>query len=110
PDYQFMVRLRIPGGHCTTQQWQGLSRIAGQFAERSFRITSRATVQLHAVRKPQLKACMQALKAIGLDTIAACGDDSRGIVCGVNPALSEVHASVLQIAQQTSERIIPKTS
>src|SRR5690606_6540609 len=80
PDYQFMVRLRIPGGHCTTQQWQGLSRIAGQFAERSFRITSRATVQLHAVRKPQLKACMQALKAIGLDTIAACGDDSRGIV------------------------------
>jgi sulfite reductase (NADPH) hemoprotein beta-component len=110
PDYQFMVRLRIPGGSLSTKQWQALSLVAERYAGEAFRITSRQTIQLHGVRKPQLKACMQAVKALGLDTVAACGDDSRGIVCGVNPALSAVHDKVLQIAQQTSKRLIPKTS
>lgn len=110
PDYQFMVRLRIPGGSCSVLQWQGLSRVATRYAGGVLRITSRQTLQLHGVRKPQLKDCLQALKKLGIDTVAACGDDSRGIVCGVNPALSPLHAQVLRLAQQTSARLIPRTS
>jgi sulfite reductase (NADPH) hemoprotein beta-component len=109
PIFQFMVRLRIPGGFLRREQWLGLDNISRKFAERGLRITTRQTIQLHGVRKRQLRACMQAIRDIGIDTIAACGDDSRGVVCGTNPALSDVHRQVLALAQATSKRLIPKT-
>lgn len=109
PIYQFMVRLRIPGGLLSAAQWLALDRIARRFAERGLRITTRQTLQLHGIRKWQLPALMQAIRAIGLDTIAACGDDSRGVVCGANPALSAVHRRVAELARATSQRLIPKT-
>lgn len=109
PLYQFMVRLRIPGGRLTTQQWLGLDQIARRYAERGLRITTRQTIQFHGVRKWELRAFMQAVRDLGLDTIAACGDDSRGVVCGANPALSAVHERVAQLAAATSQRLIPKT-
>lgn len=109
PAYQFMVRLRLPGGTLTPTQWLGLDRIARNFAERGLRITTRQTLQLHGVRKRQLKHCIKALAAIGLDTISACGDDNRGVVCGANPHVSEAHAQVQQDATAASERFKPKT-
>ncbi|MBM7333416.1 MAG: NADPH-dependent assimilatory sulfite reductase hemoprotein subunit [Alcanivorax sp.] len=109
PIYQFMVRLRIPGGLLTKQQWWGLDDLSRRYAERGIRITTRQTVQLHGVRKPALRALMRGLRDIGLDTIAACGDDSRGVVCGANPFLSRAHRRVAELARATSDRLIPKT-
>ncbi|EKF73016.1 sulfite reductase subunit beta [Alcanivorax hongdengensis A-11-3] len=109
PNYQFMVRLRIPGGTLSKKQWQGIDRLSRRFAERGIRITTRQTIQLHGVRKPNLRALMQGIRDLGLDTIAACGDDSRGVVCGSNPSLSNVHHQVATLARETSNRLIPKT-
>lgn len=109
PDYQFMVRLRIPGGRCTKAQWLGLDKISRQYAERGLRITTRQTIQLHGVRKPFLAACVKAIGDIGLDTIAACGDDSRGVVCGVHTSLSQIQAQVETLTRNTSQTLIPKT-
>lgn len=109
PDYQFMVRLRIPGGRLAAVQWAGLDRISREFAERGLRITTRQTIQLHGVRKPKLANCLKAIKQLGLDTIAACGDDSRGVVCGANPLLPDVQQAVENLAIQTSNYLIPKT-
>ena len=110
PNYQFMVRLRLPGGKCTERQWRGLSKIADRFGEGSLRITTRQTLQIHGVRKPKLKLCIQALETLGIDTIAACGDDNRGVVCGINPALSGLHQEVLSTAGDISTFLTPKTS
>jgi sulfite reductase (NADPH) hemoprotein beta-component len=110
PLFQFMVRLRIPGGKLSCSQWQMLDEISRRYAERGLRITTRQTLQLHGVRKWELREFMCAIRAVGLDTIAACGDDSRGVVCGANPALSAVHAQIAGIAAATSRRLIPKTS
>jgi len=109
PDYQFMVRLRIPGGRLTAGQWLGLDQISRQYAERGLRITTRQTIQLHGVRKPRLADCLKAIGKIGLDTIAACGDDSRGVVCGANPLLPKVQQAVEALAVETSHYLIPKT-
>lgn len=109
PLYQFMVRLRIPGGCLTTAQWRGIDQLARQYADRGIRITTRQTIQLHGVRKHTLREFMQGIRDLGLDTIAACGDDSRGVVCGANPALSAVHQQVADLARATSARLIPKT-
>lgn len=109
PNYQFMVRIRIPGGLLSKQQWVGLDDISRKYAERGLRITTRQTIQFHGIKKGNLRKCMQALRKIGLDTIAACGDDSRGVVCGGNPMISSISRKVQEIAQQTSQRLIPKT-
>lgn len=110
PIYQFMVRLRIPGGQLTTGQWLGIDNLSRRYAERGIRITTRQTIQLHGIRKRHLRLLMQGIRDLGLDTIAACGDDSRGVVCGTNPFLSEVHQRVTALAQETSKRLIPKTA
>jgi sulfite reductase (NADPH) hemoprotein beta-component len=44
-----------------------------------------------------------------LDTIAACGDDSRGVMATSDPADSRVHAEVAALAKQVSDHVIPKT-
>lgn len=109
PNYQFMVRMRIPGGTLSKAQWQGIDRLSRRFADRGIRITTRQTIQLHGIRKPYLRALMQGIRDLGLDTIAACGDDSRGVVCGSNPSQSTIHQQVANLARQTSQRLIPKT-
>ncbi len=109
PIYQFMVRMRIPGGMLSRDQWQGIDVLSRRFADRGIRITTRQTIQLHGIRKSKLRALMQGIRDLGLDTIAACGDDSRGVVCGANPMLSEVSRQVSDIARATSARLIPKT-
>jgi sulfite reductase (NADPH) hemoprotein beta-component len=109
PLYQFMVRLRIPGGRLSTSQWRGIDVLAHLYAERGIRITTRQTIQLHGVRKRHLRDLMQGIRDLGLDTIAACGDDSRGVVCGANPELSAVHQRVTELTRATSVRLIPNT-
>ena len=109
PNYQFMVRMRIPGGTLSKAQWQGIDRLSRRFADRGIRITTRQTIQLHGIRKPYLRALMQGIRDLGLDTIAACGDDSRGVVCGSNPSQSNIHQQVANLARETSQRLIPKT-
>lgn len=109
PNYQFMVRLRIPAGRLSAAQWLALDSVAARFAERGLRVTTRQTVQLHGVRKPQLQAAMQAIRAAGLDTVAACGDDSRGVVCGYSTRWPEVDQQVAKLAKITSNRLIPAT-
>jgi len=109
PLHQFMVRMRIPGGRLSTRQWHGIDALAQRYAERGIRITTRQTIQLHGIRKHQLRPLMCGIRELGLDTIAACGDDSRGVVCGANPHLSQVHRRVGELARATSDLLIPKT-
>lgn len=109
PAWQFMVRLRIPGGELSREQWLAVSELSRRYAERGLRITTRQTIQLHGVRKNRLRYLMQGLRDAGLDTIAACGDDSRGVVCGANPQQSALHQRVSELARATSARLIPKT-
>lgn len=109
PAYQFMVRLRLPGGLLTPTQWIGLDKISKRYAERGLRITTRQTIQLHGVRKNRLKKCLKDLAKIKIDTISACGDDNRGVVCGANPFVSSIHDQVQRTANAASERFRPKT-
>ena len=61
--YMFMVRLRIPGGFVTSSQWRHLDDIAVNYANKSLRITTRATFQFHGIIKSNLKRTMQAIYA-----------------------------------------------
>jgi sulfite reductase (NADPH) hemoprotein beta-component len=105
PDYQFMVRVRLPGGVLRGTQWVALDGIARDYGSGTLRLTTRQTFQIHGVLKGNLKATIQRLDAVLLDTIAACGDDCRGVMCSVNPAWSGLHQAVYALARDTSEHM-----
>jgi sulfite reductase (NADPH) hemoprotein beta-component len=108
PAYAFMIRLRLPGGVCTPVQWLKLDEMARAYGSDSLRITTRQTFQFHWVLKDNVKATIQGLHDVLLDTVAACGDDARGVMCTVNPHLSALHAEVQALAKRASDQAIPQ--
>jgi sulfite reductase (NADPH) hemoprotein beta-component len=109
PLWRFMVRLRLPGGVCTPQQWLALDDIARRYANGSLRLTTRQTFQFHGIAKGNLKTTMAALNAALLDTIATCGDVNRNVIASSNPVESPAHAEVADWARRLSEHLLPRT-
>lgn len=109
PAYQFMVRVRMPGGVCTPKQWLELDKLARRYAGGSLRITTRQTFQYHGVHKQNLQATIAGINYALLSTIAACGDVNRNVVCHNNPYLSPVHAEIHEYAKALSDAFLPAT-
>ena len=109
PAFQFMIRVRLPGGVCTPAQWLKLDELARAHGGRTLRITTRQTFQFHWVLKDSLRPIIQGLHETLLDTVAACGDDSRGVMCTVDPQSSRFHAEVAAMAKRVSDHVIPRT-
>ena len=107
PDYQFMIRVRLAGGVCTPAQWLKLAGLALRHGNATLRLTTRQTFQFHGVLKGSLKPTLAGLHEALLDTIAACGDDTRGVMSSVNPHLSALHREVHELARRTSNEVIP---
>jgi sulfite reductase (NADPH) hemoprotein beta-component len=110
PDYQFMVRVRLPGGVLTPRQWLDLDRLAASYARSGLRITTRQTFQFHGIAKEHLREVIGGIDATGLSTLAACGDVVRNVVCSVNPLLSAAHAEVYDWAQRITRHLEPHTT
>ncbi|GGH77819.1 sulfite reductase (NADPH) hemoprotein beta-component [Pullulanibacillus pueri] len=109
PAYQFMIRVRAPGGVITPEQWLVMDEIAQKYADHSIRLTTRQTIQFHGILKWNLKQSIQEMNRALLDSIAACGDVNRNVMCNPNPYQSEIHAEVYDLAKQVSEHLLPKT-
>jgi len=110
PDHSFMIRARVPGGICTPAQWLALDAIATNWANHSLRLTTRQAFQFHGVVKNDLKSSIQAINHALMDTISACGDVNRNVMCTSLPRLSSLHAQVYQAAASLSEHLTPNTT
>ncbi|MBJ6762483.1 assimilatory sulfite reductase (NADPH) hemoprotein subunit [Myxococcaceae bacterium JPH2] len=109
PDYSFMIRTRLPGGVCTPAQWLALDALAREHANGTLRLTTRQAFQLHGVLKEDLQPTLARIHQTLLDTIAACGDVNRNVMCNPNPVDSHLHAEVHQWAVRLSEHLLPRT-
>ena len=107
--FSFMVRVCVPGGICTPAQWLGMDRIADAFGNGSIKITTRQAFQLHGVLKGNLKFTIRQINDILLNTLAACGDVNRNVMCNPNPYQSEIHQEVYEVAIKVSGHLSPKT-
>ncbi len=107
--YSYMIRLRLPGGVMTPEQWVGLHHIAGDHSTGVIKVTTRQTIQLHGIVKSHVKPTIQAFNTIHLDSIAACGDVNRNVVCSAHPFRSAIHEQVFAYADKISQLALPKT-
>ena len=107
--FGFMIRIRLPGGVISPKQWLALDEIARIYAGETLRLTTRQTFQLHGVLKFNVKTALKAINAVALDTIAACGDDNRGVMAVSNPHQSKIHAAAYDLACRTSAHFKPRT-
>jgi len=110
PHYQFLVRIRVPGGVCTPTQWLEVDRIANTYCNPAIRLTTRQAYQLHGIVKRDLKRTIAEINAALLDTIAACGDVNRNVMCNPNPYQSRLHGEVYEYARRLSEHLTPRTT
>jgi sulfite reductase (NADPH) hemoprotein beta-component len=109
PDYSFMLRTRLPGGVCTASQWLVMDGLAREHANGTLRITTRQAFQLHGILKGDLKPTIARINAALIDTLAACGDVNRNVLCNPNPVDTRVHEVVHDWAVRLSEHLLPKT-
>ncbi len=94
----FMLRTRVPGGRLTAAQAEAVAEVASRLAvrpdgewgrERFCEITTRQDLQLHWIRFDSLPAIWERYAAVGLTTLAACGDTLRNVtacpLAGLHP-------------------------
>lgn len=107
--YSFMIRLRIPGGLITADQWLAAHHIAGEYSTGVIKITTRQTIQLHGILKGQIKPTLKSFDKAKLDSIAACGDVNRNVACASFAPQMAAHEKVQAYADTISRLLLPKT-
>lgn len=107
--YSYMIRLRLPGGFITGEQWEALHHIAGRYSTGIIKITTRQTIQLHGILKGHVKPTIQDFNTAKLDSISACGDVNRNVICGAHPKFSPAHETVFAYADKLSKLGLPKS-
>lgn len=107
--FSFLIRIRVPGGVCTPQQWLDMDTLSTTYANHTIKLTTRQAFQFHGVIKTNLKTTIQKINESALDTIAACGDVNRNVMCNPNPFVSQAHADALKISEDISRHLTPQT-
>lgn len=110
PAYSFMVRMRLPGGIATPQQYLRVDELADERGNGTLKITTRATFQLHGVVKHDLKPAIRGMNAALMDTLAACGDVNRNVMISALPGNAKVHEQIVKAGTLISEFLLPRTT
>lgn len=105
----FMIRIRVPGGVCTPEQWLKIDALADKYGSHTLKLTTRQAFQLHFISKDVLKTTMQGINNAVMDCIAACGDVNRNVMANPNPYQSALHGPVLEDARAVSTHLTPRT-
>ncbi|WP_312470922.1 assimilatory sulfite reductase (NADPH) hemoprotein subunit [Neobacillus sp.] len=109
PAYQFMLRVRLPGGVAGPDQWLVMDELSETYGNGTLKLTTRETFQIHGILKWNMKKTIQEIHAALLDTIAACGDVNRNVMCASNPYQSEIHSEVYEWSKKLSNDLLPRT-
>jgi sulfite reductase (ferredoxin) len=105
--YQFMVRVRIPGGRLSAAQYLALDAIGGEYANDTLRVTTRQSIQFHGIVKSGLKAAMGAINTGLMTTLAACGDVVRTVTTSPAPIRDKVHDRLEADARLLGSALLP---
>ena len=107
--FAFMIRVRVPGGVLSLRSgWRSTgSRRLRQPHHAADHATDGAVARRHQVES-EGDACKQ-IDAALLNSIAACGDVNRNVMCNANPHQSRRTRRRIELAQAISDHLTPRT-
>lgn len=83
--HSFMLRGRIPGGRMNAAQYMIWDDLGDRFGGGALRLTTRQSIQFHALPKTSLQTVITEINRINQSTMGACGDVVRNVTQAVNP-------------------------
>ncbi|MGQ0647908.1 MAG: NADPH-dependent assimilatory sulfite reductase hemoprotein subunit [Gemmatimonadaceae bacterium] len=107
--WQMMIRLTIPGGKLTADQYLALDDLADSLGNGTLRLTTRQSIQYHGVPKGNLKTLIARVNEAALSTLAACGDVSRNVMAACAPLRDGVYDTVQLVAEGIARELKPRT-
>ena len=105
-----MIRVRLPGGKATPEQWIVMDDISNNYANHTLKLTT-SNIPTSWYFKTKFKIIYEKINESVLDTIAACGDVNRNnTMCNPNPYQSNINKEILDYATAISDHLLPKTN
>ena len=106
--YMFMIRLKLPGGKLTADQYLAMDDIACQYGNSTLRITTRQSFQFHGILKGDMKATMAAINASLVTTLGGCGDVNRNVLACPAPLPDPARKQMQELADAVAAHLAPK--
>ncbi len=107
--YAFMVRVKATGGRIPARLWSAVDALADRHGNGTIRVTTRQGLQLHGVRKPDLKPVIADIVANLGSTLATCGDVVRNVIATPWPYAHPAYAAARAAAEAVARELVPRT-
>ncbi|MBX9624580.1 MAG: NADPH-dependent assimilatory sulfite reductase hemoprotein subunit [Gemmataceae bacterium] len=106
--YMFMVRLKLPGGKLTADQWLVVDELADKHANGTLRLTTRQSIQFHGVLKGDLKALIAGFNAALVSSLGGCGDVNRNVMACPAPLNDPARRQMQGLADAVAAHLAPR--
>lgn len=107
--YMFMIRLKLPGGKLTADQYLVLDELADRYANGTLRITTRQSIQFHGVLKSNLKATIAGFNDALVTSLGGCGDVNRNVMACPAPLGDAARKEAMRLAEAIAAHLAPRT-
>jgi sulfite reductase (ferredoxin) len=109
-DFSFMIRTKNPGGFLPAAFYRAMDTISDTFANGTLRITTRGALQLHGVRKDNLKDVIAQINEHLGSTLGACGDINRNVMAPPFPYASAPYVAAREAAVAIADLLTPRAT
>ena len=109
-DYSFMIRTKSPGGVLPAAFYRAVDHLTDAFANGTIRVTTRGALQLHGVRKDELKHVIAQINEHLGSTLGACGDINRNVMAPAAPYASPGYVAARDAAHAIAELLTPRAT
>lgn len=107
--YEFMIRVRATAGRIPAQLWSAIDDLVDRHGNGTIRITTRQALQIHGVRKKDLKTVIADVVGHLGSTLATCGDVVRNVVAPPWPYADPAYGVTREAAQAIAKAFAPRT-
>lgn len=107
--FSFMLRTKSPGGFLPSRLYTAIDRLSDKFGNSTIRVTTRGGLQLHGVRKPNLKSVIATINAELGSTLGACGDINRNVMAPPWPFTDRAYHAARTAASAIAAELTPAT-
>jgi sulfite reductase (ferredoxin) len=106
--YMFMVRLKLPGGKLTADQYLAMDDLCGKHANGTLRVTTRQSFQFHGILKNSMKPLLRGINDTLVTTLGGCGDVNRNVVSCPAPLPDPARVEMQRQADLIAAHLAPK--